>query len=65
MCAIGYFKYDIKGKKLLDLLNFKQTSINEAKAASREASNETVNKDGVRLGNVKTHKNDNVVGSHA
>ena len=65
MCAIGYFKYGIKGKKLSDLLNFKQTSINEAKAASREASNETVNKDGVRLGNVKTHKNDDVVGSHA
>ena len=63
MCAIGYFKYGINGKKLSDLLNFKQMSISEARVASREASDETV-KDGVRLGNVETHKNDDVVGSH-
>ena len=53
ICAIGYFKYDINGKRLSNLLNFKRTSIHEAKFASSEASNETF-KDGIRLGKVET-----------
>ena len=55
LCAIGYFKYDITGKKLSDLLSFKQRSVDEVKVASSEASSETA-KDGIRLGTVETSK---------